>query len=142
MIVTNLCNMRIQIHEANPDNIEALQYLEAICKDIGRPHYEYSNRLDKLRRLQNPNPNAALTRANGPGSVSGAPSPQRPLPASASQMPPQRSERPGQQQQPPERSARPERGAPSVNDSLPSANQYVPDSLSNARYSNCVIVSY
>lgn len=40
----------IQIHEDFPDNIESLQYLEALCKDLGRPFDEYSKKLDKLRR--------------------------------------------------------------------------------------------
>ena len=39
-----------QIHEEHPDNIESLQYLEALCKDLGRPHEEYTRKLDKLRR--------------------------------------------------------------------------------------------
>jgi intraflagellar transport protein 88 len=25
-----------KIHEENPENIESLQYLEALCKDLGR----------------------------------------------------------------------------------------------------------
>lgn len=41
-----------QIHEQYPDNIEALQYLEALCKDLGRAHDDYSKKLDKLRRTQ------------------------------------------------------------------------------------------
>ena len=40
------------IHEDHPENIESLQYLEALCKDLGRPHDEYSRKLDKLRRSQ------------------------------------------------------------------------------------------
>ena len=40
----------LQIHEDFPDNIESLQYLEALCKDLGRPAEEYSKKLDKLRR--------------------------------------------------------------------------------------------
>ncbi|CAM9150859.1 unnamed protein product, partial [Ectocarpus fasciculatus] len=39
-----------QIHEAHPQNIESLQYLEALCKDLGRPHDEYSAKLEKLKR--------------------------------------------------------------------------------------------
>ena len=41
-----------QIHEDYPDNIESLQYLEALCKDLGRPHDEFSKKLEKLRRNQ------------------------------------------------------------------------------------------
>jgi hypothetical protein len=41
-----------QIHEDHPENIEALQYLEALCKDLGRNHDEYSKKLEKLRRSQ------------------------------------------------------------------------------------------
>lgn len=41
-----------KIHEEHPDNIEALQYLEALCKDLGRSHEEYSKKLEKLRRNQ------------------------------------------------------------------------------------------
>ena len=32
--------------------MESLQYLEALCKDLGRPHEEYSAKLEKLRRSQ------------------------------------------------------------------------------------------
>lgn len=38
------------IHEKHPENVEALQYLEALCRDLGRPHDEYSRKLEKLRR--------------------------------------------------------------------------------------------
>jgi hypothetical protein len=48
----------IQIHEDFPENIESLQYLESLCKDLGRPSDEYSKKLDKLRRSQ---PVAAVT---------------------------------------------------------------------------------
>lgn len=41
-----------KIHEDYPLNVEALQYLEALCKDLGRPHEEYSAKLEKLRRSQ------------------------------------------------------------------------------------------
>jgi intraflagellar transport protein 88 len=41
-----------QIHEEHPTNVESLQYLEALCKDLGRPHEEYSAKLEKLRRSQ------------------------------------------------------------------------------------------
>lgn len=41
-----------KIHEQYPDNIEALQYLEALCKDLGRAHDDYSKKLEKLRRMQ------------------------------------------------------------------------------------------
>ena len=39
-----------KIHEEHPENMESLQYLEALCKDLGRPHEEFSRKLDKLRR--------------------------------------------------------------------------------------------
>ena len=39
-----------KIHEDHPENVESLQYLEALCKDLGRPHDEYTRKLDKLRR--------------------------------------------------------------------------------------------
>ena len=54
------------IHETHPENIEALQYLEALCRDLDRPHDEYSRKLEKLRRAQ-PMPQATtqVTRAGG-----------------------------------------------------------------------------
>ena len=57
----------LRIHEEHPENIEALQYLEALCRDLGRPHDEFSKKLEKLRRSQ---PQAAAggsgaTRAGG-----------------------------------------------------------------------------
>lgn len=52
----------LQIHEEHPDNIESLQYLEALCKDLGRSHEEYSKKLEKLRRSQ---PQAAVTQQAG-----------------------------------------------------------------------------
>lgn len=42
----------MQIHADYPDNIEALQYLETLCRDMGKPHEEYSRRLEKLKRVQ------------------------------------------------------------------------------------------
>ena len=48
----------IQIHEDFPDNAESLMYLEALCKDLGRPAEEYTRKLDKLRRSM---PNAGAT---------------------------------------------------------------------------------
>ena len=51
-----------QIHEEHPDNIESLQYLEALCKDLGRSHEEYSKKLEKPRRSQ---PQAAVTQQAG-----------------------------------------------------------------------------
>jgi intraflagellar transport protein 88 len=41
-----------KIHEDHPENIEALTYLEALCRDLGRNHEEYSKKLEKLRRNQ------------------------------------------------------------------------------------------
>lgn len=79
----------VQIHEEHPENLEALQYLEALCKDIGRNHEEYSRKLEKLRRSQPQQINtqaAGMTRAGGPAPA--AP-PQR-----TERAQPQRSERP------------------------------------------------
>jgi intraflagellar transport protein 88 len=90
-----------KIHEDHPENIEALQYLEALCRDLGRSHEEYSKKLEKLRRSQ-PAPsqnNAAATRANN----------NAPAPAAA----PQRSERPR-----PERSERPSQNVSRALDDL------------------------
>ena len=49
-----------KIHEDHPENVESLQYLEALCKDLGRPHDEYTRKLDKLRRAM-----PAQTQATG-----------------------------------------------------------------------------
>lgn len=32
--------------------MEALSYLESMCRDMGRSHEEYSRKLEKLRRSQ------------------------------------------------------------------------------------------
>ena len=102
-----------QIHEANPDNMEALQYLEAICKDLDRPHDEYSSKLDKMRRTMNLN----TQQMGGATRMSGATQTVQP----ATRQMPQRSERPA-----PQRNDRPERSnisselpLPSMQDSLP-----------------------
>lgn len=50
-----------KINEDYPDNTEALQYLEALCKDLGKPHEEYSRKLDKLRRAAGGGPKASVT---------------------------------------------------------------------------------
>lgn len=47
--ITHILNGH-KIHEEHPENIESLQYLEALCKDLGRPHDEFTRKLDKLRR--------------------------------------------------------------------------------------------
>lgn len=67
----------MQIHEDHPDNIEALQYLEALCKDLQRPHEEYSRRLEKLRRSQPVNTQANNTRVVGGGQSAAPSAPQR-----------------------------------------------------------------
>jgi intraflagellar transport protein 88 len=56
-----------KIHAIHPDNIEALQYLEALCRDLGRPHDEYTRKLEKLRRSQPQQTTMAggMTRAAG-----------------------------------------------------------------------------
>jgi len=80
-----------QIYESHPDNMEALQYLEALCKDLGRPHDEYSRKLEKVRRSQpQPTGTGQMTRAGG-----------------ATQAAPQRSERPK-----PERPSKQQQQAP------------------------------
>ncbi|CAE7633621.1 unnamed protein product, partial [Symbiodinium microadriaticum] len=78
------------IHEDHPQNIESLQYLEALCKDLGRPHEEYTAKLDKLRRSQP----VMQSKQGGGGVTRAAPAP------SESAATAQRSVRP----------ARPERG--------------------------------
>lgn len=75
-----------KIHEDHPDNIEALQYLEALCKDLGRNHEEYSKKLEKLRRNQ-PQMTQMGTMANNQTRAA-------PAPAPAAAPAPQRSERP------------------------------------------------
>lgn len=82
-----------KIHEEHPDNIESLQYLEALCKDLGRSHEEYTKKLEKLRRSQPVN--QGMTRPGG-GIETGAGGQQTQQHLQA----PQRSERP-------ERSSRP-----------------------------------
>jgi intraflagellar transport protein 88 len=61
------------IHEKHPENAEALQYLEVLCRDLNRPHDEYTRKLEKLRRSQ-PQQQATMqggiTRA-GPGPTGG-----------------------------------------------------------------------
>lgn len=52
-----------QIHEDHPQNVEALQYLEALCKDLGRPHDEYSKKLEKLRRSMPATTQQGMTKA-------------------------------------------------------------------------------
>ena len=61
-----------------------MQYLEALCRDLGRPHDEFTKKLDKLRRSA---PAAMVTQAGGGGgAVTRA---ERPMPER-----PQRQERP------------------------------------------------
>lgn len=55
----------MQIHEDHPDNLEALQYLEALCRDLGKPFEEYSRRIEKLRRMQPAAPMGAQATASG-----------------------------------------------------------------------------
>jgi len=90
-----------KIHEEHPDNIEALQYLEALCKDLGRSHEEYTKKLEKLRRSQPaPTQQQGMTTRNGPTSGATAHPTAAATTATAA---PQRSERPGR----PERTERP-----------------------------------
>lgn len=95
----------LKIHEDHPDNIEALQYLEALCKDLGRNHEEYSRKLEKLRRNQpQPTMTSNATRMNA------APTAAVPPPQQRSERPNARSERP---------SARPAMEESNPIDSLP-----------------------
>jgi hypothetical protein len=80
-----LLHLFIQINEDFPDNIESLQYLEALCKDLGRPYEEYSKKLDKLRRSV-PVQAQQVTRTAAPSA-----------PARSERPKPERSERPGTQ---------------------------------------------
>eukprot|EP00599_Poterioochromonas_sp_BG-1_P014444 CAMPEP_0173161308 /NCGR_PEP_ID=MMETSP1105-20130129/18511_1 /TAXON_ID=2985 /ORGANISM="Ochromonas sp., Strain BG-1" /LENGTH=828 /DNA_ID=CAMNT_0014080675 /DNA_START=41 /DNA_END=2524 /DNA_ORIENTATION=- len=79
-----------KIHEDHPENIEALQYLEALCKDLGRNYEEYSKKLEKLRRNQ---PQPTMT-TNATRAVNPAPSAPVPAPQQRSERPNARSERP------------------------------------------------
>ncbi len=81
-----------KIHEDFPENLEALQYIEAICKDFGRPHDEYTKKKEKLMRSM---PQATQSAAQKPQQT-------------VNNAPPQRSERP-QRSDRPERSERPAR---------------------------------
>lgn len=67
-----------KIHEDHPDNIESLQYLEALAKELGRSSEEYTKKLEKLRRnqpaqMQNTNAGAMATRGAATGAVPQAP---------------------------------------------------------------------
>lgn len=77
-----------EIHEEHPENIEALQYLEALCKDLSRPHEEYSRRLEKLRRNMPAQTQSGAT-ARPQASTRGGPTSNGPVGG-----PPPRSERP------------------------------------------------
>jgi intraflagellar transport protein 88 len=89
-----------QIYENHPDNMEALQYLEALCKDLGRPHDEYSRMLEKVRRSQpQPTGTGQMTRAGGAGGGGTG--------GGATQAAPQRSDRPK-----PERPSKQQQQAP------------------------------
>lgn len=63
------------IHEKHPENVEALQYLEALCRDLGRPHDEYSRKLEKLRRSQPQPPHQTMQ--GGGANTGGNRQPQR-----------------------------------------------------------------
>lgn len=49
------------MHERYPDNLEALQYLEGLCRDLGRSSDEFTQRLDRLRRALGVQAGAMLT---------------------------------------------------------------------------------
>ncbi|CAI2386595.1 unnamed protein product [Moneuplotes crassus] len=55
-----------EVHETNPDNIECLRYLVAICKDLGKKeYYEYSKKLGKLERNQDMNNHGGMMPTRG-----------------------------------------------------------------------------
>ena len=83
-----------QIHEDHPDNLEALQYLEALCRDLGKPFDEYSKRIEKLRRLQPAGP-VGVSAGGGAAAVREASAT-----ATAAPQRPQRPERPQRVQRP------------------------------------------
>lgn len=83
----------VKIHEDHPENLEALQYLEALCKDLGRPHDEITKKLEKLRRSQPQQSGTQPTQVTA----------KNPQPTQTNQQP-QRSERPNKSN---ERSERP-----------------------------------
>ena len=87
-----------QIHEDHPDNLEALQYLEALCRDLGRPFDDYTKKIEKLRRLQ-------------PAMPAGATATQAPAAAAPSRAAPERSSRPERPQRPERSIQRPDRSA-------------------------------
>lgn len=78
-----------EIHEEHPENIEALQYLEALCKDLGRPHDEFSRKLEKLRRNLPAQQTQAGTTVRPPAGNRAGPTSNGPVGG-----PPPRSERP------------------------------------------------
>lgn len=55
-----------KIHTEHPENLECLRYLVAICKDLGRPHDVYQQKLSRLDRMpQAQTGRGALTRVGG-----------------------------------------------------------------------------
>lgn len=92
-----------KIHEEHPDNIESLQYLEALCKELGRPAEEYSKKLEKLRRSQ-PQGNTQKTAASNVAVTTRGEAPRERMAQPERER--QRTERPGQQ-----RTERPSRDA-------------------------------
>jgi len=54
-----------KIHLENPENLECLRYLVAICKDLDRPYDEYQAKLNRLDTRQNAG-GGTMTRARGP----------------------------------------------------------------------------
>lgn len=93
-----------QIHKENPDNIESLQYLEALCRDLGKPVDEYSKALDKLRRAMPVQQTqvGGMTRMGGGGNtqVASAKPTRSERPGATSDSPPERSARPGRSERP------------------------------------------
>jgi intraflagellar transport protein 88 len=85
-----------EIHEKHPENVEALQYLEALCRDLGRPHDEYSRKLEKLRRSM-PQQNTMQGGMTRPGGGSAT---QQPAPVQRGKLRVDRPDRPSRQEQP------------------------------------------
>ena len=57
-----------KLHPEHPENVECLQYLVALCKELGQPHDHYQAKLSRLERSQQQQSQAQgpLTRAAPP----------------------------------------------------------------------------
>lgn len=54
-----------------------MQYLEALCKDLGKPHEEYTKKLDKLRRTSGNTQQTQQPRQSQPAPQQAPPQTQR-----------------------------------------------------------------